>query len=78
MKTAISIPDELFKGAERLARQTKRSRSQLFSDAMKEYLARHTTDNVTDEMNRVCADVGSGADEFSTSVARELLKHVEW
>ena len=78
MKTAISIPDDIFEGAEKLARRTKRTRSQLFSDALKEYLDRHTTDNVTDEMNRVCAEVGVGADEFSASAARELLKRVEW
>jgi len=29
MKTAISIPDDVFEGAERLARRTKKSRSQL-------------------------------------------------
>ena len=32
MKTAVSIPEDVFKGAERLARKTKRSRSRLFSD----------------------------------------------
>jgi len=78
MKTAISIPDDVFEGAERLAQRTKRSRSQLFSDALKEYLARHTTDDVTEAMNRVCADVGVGADEFTASAARDILKRVEW
>ena len=78
MKTAISIPDDIFEGAERLARRTKRSRSQLFSDAVKEYLARHTTDDVTEAMNRVCVDVGVGADDFTASAARDILKRVEW
>src|ERR1700704_4101975 len=41
MKTAISIPNDLFDGAERLARRTRRSRSRLFTDALREYLARH-------------------------------------
>ena len=80
MKTAIPIPDDIFEGAERLARRTKRSRSQLFSDAVKEYLARHTTDDVTEAMNRVCVDVGVGvgADDFTASAARDILKRVEW
>jgi metal-responsive CopG/Arc/MetJ family transcriptional regulator len=47
MKTAISIPDDVFAGAERLAKRTKKSRSQLFSDAVREYLARHTAEEVT-------------------------------
>jgi hypothetical protein len=36
MNTAVSIPDDVFDRAERLARRTKKSRSQLFSDAVKE------------------------------------------
>jgi len=34
MKTTISIPDDVFQAAERLARRTKKSRSQLFNDAV--------------------------------------------
>ena len=78
MKTAISIPDDVFEAAERWARRTERSRSQLFSDAMREYLARHTSDDVTEAMNRVCIDVGVAVDEFSASAARDILKRVEW
>ena len=40
MKTAVSFPDEVFDGAERLAKRTKKSRSRLFSDAVREYRAR--------------------------------------
>ena len=58
MKTAISIPDDVFEVAEQLARRTKKSRSQLFSDAVREYVARHASDEVTDAMDRVCADLG--------------------
>ena len=78
MKRAISIPDDVFEEAERLAQRTKRSRSQLFSDALKEYLARHTTDDATEAMSRVCAEVGVGTDEFTASAARDILKQVEW
>jgi metal-responsive CopG/Arc/MetJ family transcriptional regulator len=78
MKTAISIPDDLFAGAERLARKTKKSRSQLFSEAVREYIARHASDDVTDAMDRVCAKVGSTRDEFTSSAARRVLKRSEW
>ena len=61
-----------------MAQRTKRSRSQLISDALKEYLARHNADDVTEAMNRVCADVGVGTGEFSASAARATLKKVEW
>ena len=36
MKTAVSIPDDVFESAERLARRTKKSRSRLFSDALRD------------------------------------------
>jgi metal-responsive CopG/Arc/MetJ family transcriptional regulator len=78
MKTAISIPDDVFDGAERLARRTKRSRSQLFSDAVREYLARHAPDEVTEAMNRVCAAVGAESNSFAAAASRRILKQTEW
>jgi mRNA interferase MazF len=52
MKTAVSIPDDVFERAERLARRAGRSRSEVFSAALAEYLARHAPDEVTDAMDR--------------------------
>jgi metal-responsive CopG/Arc/MetJ family transcriptional regulator len=48
MKAAVSIPDEVLAKAERLARRSKRSRSELFSAALSEYVARHAPDEVTE------------------------------
>jgi metal-responsive CopG/Arc/MetJ family transcriptional regulator len=78
MKTAVSIPDDVFDGAERLARRTKKSRSQLFSDAVKEYVARHATEDVTDAMDRVCAELGNPQDEFGAAAAHRILARSEW
>jgi len=78
MKTAISIPDDLFEQAERLAHHTKKSRSQLFSDAIKEYVARHTPDDVTDAMNQICAELDCHSDGFVTSSAHRILEQSEW
>ena len=78
MKTAVSIPEDVFKGAERLARKTKRSRSRLFSDALKECLARHTSDSVTEAMNKACSELGAAKDEFVSATARRVLERSEW
>jgi len=78
MKTAVSIPDELFKGAERLAHRTRKSRSQLFSDALREYIARHAPEDVTEAMDRVCGDLGTSPDEFVAEAARRVLEQSEW
>ena len=79
MKTAISIPDDVYKGAERLARRSKKSRSRLYSDALKEYLQRHSFDEVTEAMNRACEEVGQEAsDPFVSAAARRVLEGSEW
>jgi metal-responsive CopG/Arc/MetJ family transcriptional regulator len=78
MKTAISIPDDLFEGAESLARQTKKSRSRLFRDALKEYLARHTPDQVTEAMDNALAELRPTVDPFVSTSARRILERSEW
>jgi len=78
MKTALSIPDDVFEGAERLARRTKKSRSQLFSDAVREYIARHAPEEVAEAMDRVCAEVGHPTDKFVSLAARRVLERNEW
>ena len=78
MKTAISVPDDIFEDAERLARRTKKSRSQLFSEALREYVARHSPEEVTETMNRVCEDLGDAADDFVSATARCVLERSEW
>jgi hypothetical protein len=78
MKAAVSIPDDVFAEADRLARQLNTSRSQLYSRALKEFLARHAPDEVTEAMNRVCDEVGAASDEFGRRAARNVLKKNEW
>jgi metal-responsive CopG/Arc/MetJ family transcriptional regulator len=78
MKTAVSIPDDVFESAERLARRTKKSRSRLFSDAVREYVARHTPAEVTETLNRVCAGMPPPLDDFVSLAARRVLERSEW
>lgn len=78
MKTAVSIPDEIFQRAERLAKRNRRSRSELYAAALDEYVARHSPDEVTDVMNRVCERVGDEKDEFITAVGQRTFDRIEW
>jgi metal-responsive CopG/Arc/MetJ family transcriptional regulator len=79
MKTAVSLPDDVFKSAERHARRTRKSRSQLYAEALAEYLARHAPDEVTDAMNATIDSLGEPAiDPFVTAAGGRLLKNVEW
>jgi predicted transcriptional regulator len=76
MKTAISIPDDLFEEAEALARKLKRSRSRLYSQAVREYVARHSADSVTAALDALCAEMAP--DDFTTAAARRTLERSEW
>jgi metal-responsive CopG/Arc/MetJ family transcriptional regulator len=78
MKTAVSIPDEVFEKVERLARRAGRSRSEVFSAALTEYVARHAPDEVTDAMDRVIADIGDQQDVFVSAAGRQVLENTEW
>ncbi len=78
MKTAVSIPDDVFEKVERLARRARRSRSEVFSAALREYVARHAPDEVMGAMNAVCDRIGDRADPFVSSAARRLLEKSEW
>jgi metal-responsive CopG/Arc/MetJ family transcriptional regulator len=78
MKTAVSIPDEVFEEAERLTVELQTSRSQLYSRALQEFVARHSPDRLTEAMNRVVDKVGAEIDEFSQRASRRVLEQVEW
>jgi len=78
MKTAVSIPDPIFEEGERLAHRTKRSRSEVYSRALSEYVARHCPDHVTEAMDRVLAAIDEPVDRFRSTAARRTLKRGEW
>jgi metal-responsive CopG/Arc/MetJ family transcriptional regulator len=78
MKTAVSVPDEIFKDVERLARRARKSRSEVYSAALREYVARHAPDEITEAMNRVCEQVKDGKDAFIAAASSRVLEHAEW
>jgi metal-responsive CopG/Arc/MetJ family transcriptional regulator len=78
MKTAVSIPDDVFEKAERLARRARRSRSEVFSAALREYVARHAPDEVTEAMDRVCAALHGEPDAFIRTAGHRALEKTEW
>jgi metal-responsive CopG/Arc/MetJ family transcriptional regulator len=78
MKTAVSIPNELFDMAERLARRTRKSRSRLFSDALREYVARRSPDKVTEAMDEALLEISDSTDPFLAAASRTRLEQSEW
>jgi len=78
MKTAVSIPDDVFEKVERLVRRSKRSRSEVFSAALREYVARHSPDEITETINRACEELGDERDDFVAVAAQRILENTEW
>jgi len=78
MKTAVSIPDDVFEDAERLASRLRTSRSQLYARALAEFVARHDDDRVTSLMDQAVREAGGEADAFVQTAAQQSLQRVEW
>ena len=79
MKTTVSLPDRVYREAEAYAERTRKSRSQLYAEALAEYLARHAPDEVTATMNAVVDELGEAtADSFVQRAGRRMLGGVEW
>ena len=78
MKTAVSLPDELFQRADQLAKRLEVSRSELYSRALREYLARHAPDEVTESLNRACEGLETGLEDFTREAGRRIFEDSEW
>jgi metal-responsive CopG/Arc/MetJ family transcriptional regulator len=78
MKTAISLPDPIFKAGERHAVRFRLSRSELYATALKEYLARHNDDAVTESLNRVYATESSELDPALRALQLRALGTESW
>lgn len=51
MKTAVSLPDELFRQADAAAKKLRISRSKLYATAISEYLSRKRSTSITERLN---------------------------
>ena len=78
MKTAISLPDEVFEAADDLAQELGVSRSSLYAQAMAEFLARHRNDNITDRLNEVYDAEPAEVDETLADLQSRSLPEEQW
>lgn len=78
MKTAISLPDDLFRAADSLAGKLGVSRSRLYATALEEYLARHQSRRISERLDAVYATESSVLDPSTVAAQRKTLKRSEW
>jgi len=79
MKTAISLPDDLFESAEKLAERLGVSRSQLFATALAAFIAQHDRATTTARLNTVYATaVSDPVDQGIATLQTLSLGHDSW
>lgn len=78
MKTAISLPDDLFRLAEAAAHQLRMSRSQLYAAAIAEFLDRRQTGRVTKRLNEVYSEQPAKLDPALHSAQLKSLESDSW
>ncbi len=78
MKTTISLPDDLYRPGDRLAKRLGVSRSQLYARALAEFLAKHRTDEITLRLNAVYAAEDGRLDPALIEAQLEALPRESW
>lgn len=78
MKVAVSVPDPVFDAAERLAKQRRVPRSQVFSEALEEYVSRYGGESVTAKLNEVYNVEDSTLDSSLAQAQYKVLEHDAW
>jgi hypothetical protein len=50
----------------------------VYGDAVRGYVARHWADQVTETLDRVCADAAGSEGDFAATAARRTLERSDW
>lgn len=78
MKTAISIPDSIFKAAEKMAQRLGLSRSELYAKAVSEFLQKHRNEGVTQELDKIYSKESSQLDPAFQAIQSVSIEKDEW
>lgn len=78
MKTAVSIPDDLFRKADELASRMGKSRSEVYRDALNDYLSRREPGAVTRALDEIADELSAEEHAFTAAAARRTLAQSEW
>jgi hypothetical protein len=78
VKTAISIPDPIYKAAERLARRLGVTRSRLYTKAVMEYIQKHKNDLVCEKLDEIYAKESSSLDPATQAMQWASIDEEDW
>jgi hypothetical protein len=78
MKTAVSLPDDLFAEAESLAGRLGLTRSGLYAAAIEDFIGRHRAKRVSERLDAVYSAEPSQLDPPAARAQRKVLKQSDW
>lgn len=78
MKTAISVPVDVFELSERLAKKMKVSRSAVFALGVQKLGEEIDDEEIISRINAVCAEVDTSVDPFWKEMQIRTLQNSEW
>ncbi len=78
MKVTISLPNDLLQWAEAEAKKRRISRSQLYAQAITDFLARLSSQNITDQLNQLYSNTRAELDPELQNIQMTLLRHIQW
>ena len=78
MKTAISVPNDVFELSERLAKKLKVSRNKIFAMGVKKLGEEYDEEEIIASINRVCETVDTSVDLVLFKLTMLSLPKDEW
>lgn len=78
MKTAISIPDEVFETAEKTAKRLGVSRSELYSNAVRAYIELHKAKDIRVKLDEIYGVEDSSLDIRLQYMQSSILDNEDW
>lgn len=78
MKTAISVPDEVFEAAEKAAKKLGVSRSEFYANAVRDFIERYGSEGITETLNSVYAAEESNLDKSLAAMQWSSTPKEEW
>ncbi len=78
MKVAVSIPDPIFREAERASRRMRVPRSQLYARALEAFVKENSGEEITRRLNEVYGKVSSKLEPAAEAISLEVLRREKW